>query len=82
MSLMLLRKIIEETKSWFIAQNAAHSTLTPRLIVQTVVLPLALKIGLTQGMNGEGIMRMDTVTVEEATVLGFSSLAYSYCFSG
>lgn len=71
-----------EAKKWFIAQNAARSILTPRLIVQTVALPLALKIDLTQGMNGGGIMRKDTVTVEEATVLGFSSLAYSYCFSG
>ena len=52
-----------------------HSILTPRLIVLTVGLHLALKIGLTQGMNGEGITRMDMVTVEEATVLGFSSLA-------
>ena len=66
MSLTFLRKIIEETKKWSIAQNAAHSTLTPQLSVQTVVLHLALKIDLTQDTADEGITRK--VTVEEATV--------------
>ena len=78
---MLYERYLRRHEVWSIVQNAAPSTLTARLIVLTAVRPFPeLKTGLTQGMNGEDIMRNNTATAIEETALDCLLLVYLSLF--